>query len=517
VTDKEIEEYVHTHKEHYKQTESRSIAFVLFDASATAADSAQLRTQLDSIKVKFAEDTLPARFLSGRGSTTPYDDMYRSKTEVLSALSDSNIIAIPKNQVYGPFLQQHSYVLAKMIDSKPMPDSVKARHILIKTNDPQTQTVILADSIAKKRIDSIDLAIKNGARFDSLAAKLSDDAGSAVKGGLLSNPDRNIPPTDYFTQGQMVAEFNEFCFQGKKGEKKIVKTAFGYHLIEILDQKNIQPYYKLAFFSKNIIAGKETERKAAEEANRFLNEAKDQKAFENAIANSNGKYKKLEATNIGPNDISIPAIDRIYIAANNFQPVPCRTLIKEIYKADKGDVLKPEKIGDPIIGNRQVVAVITDVLKEGIQPVYIARVGSVANGSQSPSVERILKDKKKAEQIKQMIGKVTTLEAAAAALKDSIVTVDSVRSNGVRGLVDPKVLGAVFNNANKGKVVPEPIAGNDAVFVVRVDDLSTTPLVNGDIETQKGNLRRNGMQRQGSPFAIFKKIASIRDYRKNFY
>ena len=83
--------------------------------------------------------------------------------------------------------------------------------------------------------------------------------------------------------------------------------------------------------------------------------------------------------------------------------------------------------------------------------------------------------------------------------------------------MDPKILGAVFNNANKGKVVPEPIAGNDAVFVLRVDDLSTTSEVNADIETKKGILKRTGMQRQGNPFSVFKKIASIRDYRKNFY
>jgi len=82
--------------------------------------------------------------------------------------------------------------------------------------------------------------------------------------------------------------------------------------------------------------------------------------------------------------------------------------------------------------------------------------------------------------------------------------------------LDEKALGAVFNNANKGKVVSEPIAGRDAVFVLRVDDLSTTP-INADIESQKSNLRRNGMQRQGSPFAVFRKTASIRDYRKNFY
>ena len=511
ITDKEIEEYVNTHKEQYKQEESRSIAFVLFDASATAEDSTKLRNQLAEIKPQLATDTLPARFLSGHGSTTQYIDEYFSKTEVLSAAGDSSVITTPKDSVYGPYLLGHSYVLAKKVEEKRLADSVYCRHILIRTSGAGA----VDTAVANKRIDSVINAINKGADIVKVMKQVSMDSASFTQDslGIMRFSIKDITNPQGFDQ-----DFAKYIlFDGTKGQRKKIKTQFGYHYIEIVDQKNIQPFYKFAFFSKNIIAGKETERKASEEASRFLNEAKDQKAFEDAIAKSNGKYKRLEATNVGPNDISIPSIDRIYIAVNNFQPVPCRTLIKEIYKADKGDVLKPEKIGDAIIGNKQVVTVVTDVLKEGTQPVSIARAGSVANGSQSPSVERILKDKKKAEQIKQMIGKVTTLEAAAAALKDSIVTVDSLRINGVRGLLDPKVLGAVFNNANKGKVVPEPIAGNDAVFVLRVDDLSTTSIVNVDIETQKSNLRQNGMQRQGSPFFVFKKIASIRDYRKNFY
>jgi len=512
VTDKEIEDYVSKHKEQYKQDESRNIEYVLFDAAATAEDSAAIKQGLEKLKPKFALDTLPATFLSGNGSATPYADQYLNKAQIQSAEVDS-IIKAPKGSVYGPFLQDHYFVLAKMIDSKIMPDSVKARHILIQTNNPQEQKVLLDDSTAKKRIDSIYTAIKGGASFDSLAKKYSADGGSAVKGGLLSNPQN--PATNYFTQGQMVPEFNDFCFQGKIKETKIVKTVFGYHLIEILDQKNPQPYYKIAFFSKNISASKETERKASEEASKFSNEAKDQKSFDAAIAKSNGRYKKLTAKNIKPNDISIQEIDRTYMPIIGFgKVISCRTLIKEIYKADKGDVLKQEKIGDPKIGNKQIVAIVTDVLKEGTQPAYIARVGT----PQSPGVESILKNQKKAEKIKQELGKVTTLEAAASSFKDSITTIDSVRFSGAKSLTDPKALGAVFNSANKGKVT-EPIDGKDAVYVLRVDDLTTTSVLNMDLESQRSGLTRQGrqVQAQNDPFMVIKKKATIRDNRRNFY
>jgi peptidyl-prolyl cis-trans isomerase D len=322
----------------------------------------------------------------------------------------------------------------------------------------------------------------------------------------------------------MVKEFNDFSFEGKKGEKKVVKTAFGYHLIEILDQKNFQPHYKVAYFAKNIIASDETERVVLEDASKFVSESQDLKSFNANIAKSNGRHPRFEATNIGPNDISIQDIDQRLTGGQFGQVVPSRRLVREIYKADKGDVIKQERIGDAQMGYKYIVAVVTDILEEGTQPAHIARAGIPASPmtgvAGTPSVEKILRDKKKAEQIKQMIGKVSTLEAAAAALKDSIVTVDSVRIAGNAKIADAKVLGAVFNIANKGKVVSEPIAGNNAVYVVRVDDLTTTSVAIADIEMQKDQMRQRAKQMQSfysSPIKLLKDQATIKDNRRNFY
>ena len=433
ISDKEIEEYVSKHKDQFKQTESRSIAYTIFDAAPSSADSAAIRKNVQELKAEFAADTLPVKFLARNGSSIQYFDGYLGKSQIQVPAKDS-IFALSKGAVYGPYLDNHTYVLAKLIDTKSMPDSVKARHILIGTFNPQTNQQILDDSTAKKRIDSIVLAIKGGARFDSLAIKFSTDQSSAAKGGLLSNP--NNPATNYYTLNTMVKEFNDFSFEGKTGEKKVVKTAFGYHYIEILDQKNFQPHYKVAYFAKTIIASDETERVVLEDASKFVSESQDLKSFNANIAKSNGRYQRFEATNIGPNDISIQDIDQRLTGGAYGQMVPSRTLVREIYKADKGDVIKQERIGDVQMGYKYIVAVVTDVLKEGTQPAHIARAGipgsPMTGVAGTPSVEKILKDKKKAEQIKQMIGKVSTLEAAAATLKDSIVTVDSVRIAGGR-------------------------------------------------------------------------------------
>jgi peptidyl-prolyl cis-trans isomerase D len=251
--------------------------------------------------------------------------------------------------------------------------------------------------------------------------------------------------------------------------------------------------------------------------------SQDLKSFNANIVKSNGRHQRFEANNIGPNDISIQDIDQRLTGGAYGQIVPSRRLVREIYKADKGDVIKQERIGDAQMGYKYIVAVVTDVLEEGTQPAHIARVGTpgspMTGVAGTPSVEKILKDKKKAEQIKQMIGKVSTLEAGAAALKDSIVTVDSVRIAGNARITDAKVLGAVFNIANKGKVISEPIAGRDAVYIVRVDDLTTTSVAVADIEMQKAQMRQTKQMRGSlsSPVILMKKQATIKDNRRNFY
>jgi peptidyl-prolyl cis-trans isomerase D len=193
------------------------------------------------------------------------------------------------------------------------------------------------------------------------------------------------------------------------------------------------------------------------------------------------------------------------------QVVPCRKLVKEIYKADKEDVLKQEKIGNQLSGYKYIVAIVTDVLEKGTQPARIAR----------QRVEPLLMNIKRAEQVKKMIANATTLEAVAGIVQDSIKTVDSLRMEIRNGFGFPsKAIGAIFNSANKGKLITEAFAADDKVFIIRVNDLTSTSVLAGDIESQKARMRQMtmGLQTQfSSPILIMRGIANIKDNRRNFY
>lgn len=94
-----------------------------------------------------------------------------------------SIIGMSTGTVIGPYLDGGSYVLAKKMETKNLPDSVKCRHILVGTVNPQTGEQKRSDSAASKRADSILAVIKGGGSFGALATTLSDDDGSKAKAG----------------------------------------------------------------------------------------------------------------------------------------------------------------------------------------------------------------------------------------------------------------------------------------------------------------------------------------------
>lgn len=492
ISDDDIQNYIDKHKKDFEQKEeTRSFSYIAFNASANSTDSLAVKNQVQSLKQQFQAATDPAAFISRQGGSTEYFDGYLAKSKIQVPAKDS-IFAVGKGNVYGPYLDANTYALAKIIDEKTMPDSAKARHILIQTNDPQSGQSLLDDSVAKKLIDSIKVAIDKGARFDTLAKKYSTDKGSAEKGGLLATPQ-----TEYFGQGQMVKAFNDFVFNGKVGDRQIVKTEFGYHLIEILDQKNFEPHYKIAYFTKPILASQETDNQANNAATSFAGNSRDLQSFNaNFDKDLRGKgYNKLIASDIKPMDFVVNGIQ------GNARP-----FIKDIFNASKGDVVGPERVGE-----NYIVAVITEVNKPGLQSVNRAR----------PVVEPLLRNKKKGEQIKKNIGQVSSLEEVASKTHQQIQTLDSLKFAGGNNVLgyEPKILGAIFNASNKGKVVSEVIAGTQGAYALRVDNVSTVPVETADVEQQRKMMEMQDRQtmQYRSPIEVLRKTADIKDNRAKFY
>ncbi len=104
------------------------------------------------------------------------------------------------------------------------PEQARSRHILIKVDagaDAKT------DAAAKAKAEDILKQLKGGANFADLAKKYSDDPGSKDSGGELP----------FAQHGTMVPEFDKAIFSQKIGDTEIVKSQFGYHIVQVEERK----------------------------------------------------------------------------------------------------------------------------------------------------------------------------------------------------------------------------------------------------------------------------------------
>ena len=250
VTDNDIENYLDNNKKRFKQEAGRMISYVSFNARANGKDSARIKESLEQLKPQFAADSNMKAFL-GRNSSAIFFDGYTPKVKNARPEKDS-IISLPEEGVYGPYLDGKNYVIAKKISTKLLPDSIKCRHILLGTDDPQSGQALMPDSLAHRIADSVETAIKNGADFDALEAKYSTDK--------VAHNDKGVMTFDLSTiQGENFAkEFGDFLLNEKGETKKVVHTQFGWHYIEILEKKNPEPAYKIAYMAKEIAPSDET-------------------------------------------------------------------------------------------------------------------------------------------------------------------------------------------------------------------------------------------------------------------
>jgi peptidyl-prolyl cis-trans isomerase D len=480
ISDADIQTFLENHKDQFSQEESRTISYISFSAAPTSADSTAIFQQVQTLRTEFSATTDIESFLAKNGTETNFLGTYTAKSKLTGSRKDS-LTSLPIGAVVGPYLDGTNFVLARIIDIKTLPDSVRARHILVALNDPKTNQPKIDDSSAKKRIDSIKTLLDNGQKFDSLAFHLSEDEGSRIKGGDLG----------YFGQGQMVKEFGDFAFNGKKGEIKIVKTQFGYHLIEIIDQKNFEPAYKIAYLARRIEPSQETDQNASGLASQFAGENRDKASFDAAA--KKGNLRSIVPPDVQPTDFTIQGLGS------------SRSLVRWVYGAKPGEVSESFSVGD-----KYIVAILNDVNHKGILSLPKAR----------PMIEPILRNQRKAELISAKIGTATTLEAVASATSQPVSHVDSLQFSSPyipNFGPEPKVVGYSFDKLMIGKTISSPVGGNEGVFVLKVDNVSAKANYNVDMEQARQAMLQSQeslIQRAGTD--ALKKKAKIEDDRGKF-
>lgn len=484
VTDEDIDNYTAKHKDEFKQEAGRMISYLSFSENPSADDSAKTKQSLENLKTQFAVDTNAKSFTARNTSAIDFNDQFLPLSKITSVAKDS-LVKLAPGTVYGPYVDGENYVLAKVIGVKQMPDSVKARHILIAINDLKTGQPIRSDSAAKKLADSVFAAIKGGADFAALASKYSASPEGQTKGGDLGT----------FGYGTMVPEFNDYAFSKNVGDMDVIKTQFGYHVIDVLSQSNFKPAFKIAYLAKPINASDETIDAAGIAATK-ASQSKNSAALAEYAAKNGLKLTDLPNFTVKENDFSL----------GNLQDA--RALVRWVFTAKKGDVSEPIPAGDVF-----VVATVNKIFSKGTQDAETAR----------PMVEAAVRNQKKADIIIAKIGANPTPETAAAAYNKTVLTAGAdstinMNSRIINGIgPEPKVIGASFCAAFQTKP-SGPIVGATGVYVIRVTSVQPKAPMTPEALTALDKTHMDAIrQSAGNWFEPLRDQADIKDNRSKFF
>lgn len=152
------------------------------------------------------------------GWITPFRYVYSFEEAVYST---------PIGQVTPVFRTAYGFHIALVEEERPH-EEVRAAHIMkmVPRGNDSLKTVM------KTQIDSIYTLIKNGSDFAEMAQRLSDDKGSAMRGGDLG----------WFSLGMMVKPFEQQAFKMQPGEiSEPIATDFGWHIIRLDNRRAVLP------------------------------------------------------------------------------------------------------------------------------------------------------------------------------------------------------------------------------------------------------------------------------------
>ena len=126
------------------------------------------------------------------------------------------------------------------------PYEVHAQHLLLTCDENTSQHDV--DSIHQV-ILGLQQEVQQGADFAELARQYSQDPSAKQNGGDLG----------YFGVLQMVYPFEQAAFETPVGETSVVRSRFGWHLIQVLDRRESEGEVIVAHIMKNIPRGPQAE------------------------------------------------------------------------------------------------------------------------------------------------------------------------------------------------------------------------------------------------------------------
>jgi len=483
VTDADYEAFLKENPRLYEtKEETRVLNYITFDVIPTAADSAFSREGVAKLVDSLRNTRNDSAFVVANGGV--YNAAYSIKTELPALMADT-LVKLPVGTVVGPYVDGSMWNIAKILDRKQIPDSVRISHIAMQ-NSPDNA----------RRIDSLLNLLNTGkARFDSLASRFSQDTKSAAKGGDLGWIGRTPEGNDLANLVFYKAEIGKYYRLENQQVLQIVQ------LTGRKADKN-QTGVKVVFLNQRIEPGKSTQQAMKDKAVALVQGAKTLDALTTQAAQQN--LQMLTSAPLKSADFSVGVLT---------SGDDAREIVRWAFnKETKLNAVSPEVFtfrdaAGGFFDSRYVVAALKTISPKG--PANVAALKA------NPEADQRVKNRKKSEVI-------TSKMLAAAGDLSAIATTWGVQVDTARGTTmlqagsEPRVVGAAFSLAKDA--VSAPIQGNSGVYVV--SPLSDKPQI--QVPEDLTLYRRQAVSSAQSSIRVgfmdaFKKAAEIDDLRSRFY
>ncbi|MDT0643673.1 peptidylprolyl isomerase [Zunongwangia sp. F363] len=494
VSKSEIKEYINNHSAQFETEKSVNLQYVFFEEKASSEDRAEAKqavTESLESRVEFNSASKSNDTIAGFRNTDniedfvnqysdlPYADRFVFKSDLPKGIADE-IYNLSEGEVFGPYEENGYWKATKLLETKQMPDSVKASHILITYQGTQIDPdVTRTKEEAQALADSLAGVVRRDeSKFAELASQFSSDRSNKEEGGDLG----------YFSPGMMIPAFENYVFENEEGDIGVVETEVGYHVISIDEQTDEEKAVKIATIAKEIEPSERSRNDLFNEVTKFQIAAGDNNFAEQAKSSN---YEVRTARSVKALDETLPGVGAQ------------RNVIQWAFQEDvnSGDV---KRFDTP---NGYVVAQVTAKNDAGVTSVEEA----------SSRVIPIITKRKKAEIIKERISAGSLQEIAenqnVVVQNASAVNLASPTLAGAGR--EPEVVGAAFG-LEAGEM-SKPVAGEKGVYVFKVTNRTEAPALNSyNAVAQQETARRR--QTAGSRvFEALKKKADIEDNRAKFY
>mgnify|MGYP002620870300 CR=1 FL=1 len=479
LSDKQFEDFYNEFKNHprYKQKDAREYVYAIIDVKPSEEDKANVVENLRTLRGDFIRATDDSTFVLRNSdnkffnrsmpySVASFEGAPNSYPETVdNQMQNSNI-----GDVVGPYVNGDKVELSKVLGFQNEKQSW-VRHILISAQDDASFEA------AQKRADSLIRVINQQNNFVAMVEQFSEDPGSISNGGEYK----------WFPEGQMVPEFNDYSFNAPLNKLGSVKTTYGIHIVEVLGRRDARKPY-LAVISRNVNPSEETIFNTEMEARDLWSTLEENAQHFDSIASELG-FSIQNGTVYLENPTIYGLTPSAQSQALNFVFRKATPVLS---------------VNDPIRdGNRFLVFQLTNVIKEGAPSLEVARKVMETDAKKRYLGEQYAKEMN-LPNLKELAEKMNTVVQQA----DVTFKQGSLGAGGS----EPKVTGSLFSGLNNGDVTA-PIAGNQGVYVVRLDN-STMRNETDDFTDQKENLIRNYRQTVSSKaFLALMEFANHKDNR----